>query len=272
MQTESISRPRRDNVAGFEIPLVVTRNSDGHPVHRSMTVLVERAVGATHESPPSTDSLLQAVSALISAVNCALSGESNHARQYLSAACHSLESEPTGLDRKAVLQPRVPLDKCRGGLAPWQVRCVSTHIEGHLTDNIHCEDLSELVDLSLSHFMRAFRDSFGCPPHAYVMKRRIECAQGLMLTTDSGLGQIALECGLADQSHLSRLFRRFVGESPAAWRRARSTTAKPRAQPALPEGSGQSVKHAVGSPRYNPNSDSHLCSTSRGARGDFNRS
>jgi hypothetical protein len=112
MQTESISRPRRDNVAGFEIPLVVTRNADGHLVHRSMTLLVERSVAATRESPPLTDSLLQAVSALINAVNCALSGKSNHARQYLSAACHSLESEPTGLDRPAVLQPRVPLSIC----------------------------------------------------------------------------------------------------------------------------------------------------------------
>jgi AraC-like DNA-binding protein len=69
--------------------------------------------------------------------------------------------------------------------------------------------------------MRAFRESFGCPPHAYLMRRRMECAQGLMLTTNTPLGQIALECGLADQSHLSRLFHKFVGETPAAWRRAR---------------------------------------------------
>jgi AraC-like DNA-binding protein len=91
----------------------------------------------------------------------------------------------------------------------------------HLSETIRCEDLAILVRLSLSHFMRAFRDSFGCPPHAYLMKRRMELAQRLMLTTDTALGCIALECGLADQSHLSRLFQKFVGESPAAWRRAR---------------------------------------------------
>ena len=228
MQTESVSRPRRADVAGFAIPLTVTQNSESHPVPTSMTVLIQGVVAEPHESLPSTHSLLHAVSALISAVNCALSGESNHARQYLSAACHSLESEPAGVNTVPSAQPRVLLDKCRGGLAPWQVRCVLTYIEGHLSENIHCEDLSELVNLSLSHFMRAFRDSFGRPPHAYVMKRRIERAQGLMLTTDSALGQIALECGLADQSHLSRLFQRFIGESPAAWRRARSTAANNR--------------------------------------------
>jgi transcriptional regulator GlxA family with amidase domain len=53
----------------------------------------------------------------------------------------------------------------------------------------------------------------------------MEHAQGLMLTTNTTLGQIALECGFADQAHLSRLFQRFVGESPAAWRRARLTAA-----------------------------------------------
>jgi AraC-like DNA-binding protein len=69
--------------------------------------------------------------------------------------------------------------------------------------------------------MRAFKESFGCAPHAFLIRRRMERAQGLMLTTDEALGQIALACGLADQSHLTRLFQKWVGESPAAWRRAR---------------------------------------------------
>jgi AraC family transcriptional regulator len=54
------------------------------------------------------------------------------------------------------------------------------------------------------------------------MRRRIERAQGVMLRTSSSLAQIAAECGLADQAHLNKSFRRFVGESPGAWRRART--------------------------------------------------
>jgi AraC family transcriptional regulator len=54
------------------------------------------------------------------------------------------------------------------------------------------------------------------------MRRRIERAQGLMLQTNLSLAQIALDCGLADQAHLNKSFRRFVGQSPGAWRRARS--------------------------------------------------
>jgi transcriptional regulator GlxA family with amidase domain len=63
----------------------------------------------------------------------------------------------------------------------------------------------------------------GDSPHGYVMRRRMERAQGLMLSTDASLAQIAADCGLADQAHFSKVFRRFAGESPAAWRRARAT-------------------------------------------------
>ncbi len=72
-------------------------------------------------------------------------------------------------------------------------------------------------------FNVAFRNRIGQSPHDYILQRRVERAQGLMLASDKTLAEIADECGLADQSHFTRLFRRFVGESPAAWRRARVT-------------------------------------------------
>jgi AraC-like DNA-binding protein len=53
------------------------------------------------------------------------------------------------------------------------------------------------------------------------VQRSIEKAQRLMLLTDDPLAQIALDCGLADQAHLSRWFRRLIGVSPAAWRKQR---------------------------------------------------
>jgi AraC family transcriptional regulator len=226
MPTESCSRSRDASVERFSRPLDVLHTvgkTPPNPASMQPAVLFEDAAEDTSCSSPSTHGLPEAVSALIRAVSCALSGESIHARQYLSAAFHSLERASMEQDTAPTDGQRGYLARCGGGLAPWQVRCVSTYIEEHLSETIHCEHLSDLVHLSLSHFMRAFRDSFGCPPHAYLMKRRMERAQGLMLTTDTALGQIALECGLADQSHLSRLFQRFIGESPAAWRRARTT-------------------------------------------------
>ena len=171
--------------------------------------------------PPEMNGMLHAVSALINALNCALAGESENARQYVGDASRSLDAERVSLDSVASASDELFVEPFRGGLAPWQIRCVSTYIEEHLGDCIKCEDLARLVRLSLSHFMCAFRDSFGCPPHTYLMRRRMQHAQGLMLTTDTALGQVALACGFSDQSHLSRLFHKFVGESPGAWRRAR---------------------------------------------------
>lgn len=112
-------------------------------------------------------------------------------------------------------------EEVRGGLAPWQVRKVINHVETHLDRPIRNEDLAAIARLNPSHFGRAFRNSLGEPPHEYVIRRRVERAQGLMLSTGASLSEIALDCGLADQSHLTRLFRRAVGESPRAWRRAR---------------------------------------------------
>jgi AraC family transcriptional regulator len=111
----------------------------------------------------------------------------------------------------------------RGGLAPWQIHRLTAYIVAHLDTTLRTRDLATLVRLSPFHFCRAFRDSMGDSPHGYVMRRRMERAQGLMLSTDASLAQIAADCGLADQAHFSKVFRRFAGESPGVWRRARAT-------------------------------------------------
>jgi AraC family transcriptional regulator len=107
----------------------------------------------------------------------------------------------------------------RGGLASWQLRKVMAYVESRLDQPIRNDELAALARLKTSHFARAFRTSVGEPPHEYVIRRRVARAQGLMLSTNAPLSEIALDCGLADQSHLTRLFRRVVGDSPRAWRR-----------------------------------------------------
>lgn len=166
--------------------------------------------------------MLAAMTALFEAINCAMQGEPANARQHVDRACSTLAADPVVAENFLFPGTEIPgASIVRGGLAPWQIRVLTAHIEAHLEQSIHGEDLAQLARLSLSHFMRAFRDSFGCPPHTFLIKRRMHRAQGLMLTTSAPLNQIALECGFSDQSHLSRLFSRLIGETPAAWRRAR---------------------------------------------------
>ncbi len=107
----------------------------------------------------------------------------------------------------------------RGGLAGWQIRAVAAHVEANLDGSLHVETLAALVGLSASYFCRAFKVSTGETPHAWIMRCRLEHAQGLMLETAESLAHIAAVCGLADQAHLTRLFRRHTGQTPHAWRR-----------------------------------------------------
>ena len=131
-----------------------------------------------------------------------------------NASNHALLNEHRGA------QP-LPNTQVRGGLAPWQIRKLTTYVEANLDHTITTRCLADIARLSSFHFCRAFRDSFGDSPHGYVIRRRMERAQGLMLTTSASLGQIAADCGLADQAHFNKLFRKFAGVSPGAWRRAR---------------------------------------------------
>jgi len=175
--------------------------------------------------PMSLERLQIAVAELFNAVSNTLQQERESAEECIRRASAILRIDVPGESCSIAGPPTsaAPVKLIRGGLAPWQIRRVTTHIETNLNAVITTKDLALLARLSVFHFCRAFRDSFGESPHGYVMRRRLEHAQGLMLTTNASLGEIAADCGFTDQAHLSRLFRRIVGESPGMWRRARAT-------------------------------------------------
>lgn len=106
-----------------------------------------------------------------------------------------------------------------GGLAPWQINRVKNYIEERISNPIALDELAQEAKLSTSYFSAAFKVTFGISPHNYVVERRVEFAKHRMLNSDAPLCEIALDCGLADQAHLSRIFRRVTGTTPSAWRR-----------------------------------------------------
>ena len=111
----------------------------------------------------------------------------------------------------------------RGGLAPWQQKNVDAYVAANIGSTIRVRDLARVTRLSVGHFFRAFRESFGEPPFAHIMRQRIQRAQSLMLNSRASLSQIAFDCGMCDQSHFTRVFRRIVGINPGVWRRQSST-------------------------------------------------
>lgn len=158
--------------------------------------------------------LRSVVAELFTALKESLSDQRGNAEECLRRAATLLEAAELDVSRAP--------SGVRQGLAPWQVRRVISYIEANLDTRIKNSDLAAVARLSVFHFNVAFRKSVGDSPHGYIIRRRMERAQGLMLSTDASLSEIAATCGLADQAHFTRLFRRIVGESPGAWRRARA--------------------------------------------------
>jgi AraC family transcriptional regulator len=179
---------------------------------KSGTAFRDRCAGEGIDGRVTVHQLRSVVADLVVALNQALNDECDTAEECLRRAESVLDS-PHSIS--------LPVAAVQGGLAPWQLRRVTAYVEANLEKTIRNTELALLARLSPCHFNRAFRNSIGDPPHFYIVRRRIERAQRMMLSTESSLSQIAADCGLADQAHLTRLFRRLAGESPAAWRRAR---------------------------------------------------
>jgi AraC family transcriptional regulator len=106
----------------------------------------------------------------------------------------------------------------RGGLAPRRLRLVKDYVEANLADDITLSDLAAVAGVSATHFCRAFHRSVGMPPHRYIIGQRVERAKAMLAQSDRAIAEIALAAGFGNQSHMTVLFRRFVGTTPRRFR------------------------------------------------------
>ena len=109
----------------------------------------------------------------------------------------------------------------RGMLTPLQERRVTSRLLDDLTGEPTLSELASLCGLSRSHFVRAFKQSTGLPPHRWLLMQRVKRAKDLLYGTKLSIAEISSDCGFADQSHFTRVFSRTFGVSPGAWRRQR---------------------------------------------------
>ncbi len=109
----------------------------------------------------------------------------------------------------------------RGMLTPRQFREVKERLLAFSSPSPTIHELAILCNLSRSHFIRAFRQTTGLPPHRWLLLEKFAQAKLLLSTTSLSIAVIASECGFSDQAHFARVFSRIAGVSPSHWRRSR---------------------------------------------------
>jgi AraC family transcriptional regulator len=115
--------------------------------------------------------------------------------------------------------PRIE-PQVRGGLAAWQQRIVTAYIEDHLAESIPLATFAQLVRLSPHYFCRAFKQSFGIPPHRYHTTRRIERAKVLLAKRAISVTDIGLRVGFSETSSFTTAFRKATGLTPSGYHRS----------------------------------------------------
>ena len=106
----------------------------------------------------------------------------------------------------------------RGGLSGRQLKRAIDYLESHLDRDPGLPELAAVAGLSPVYFARQFKRATGLPPHQYLLRRRLERAKRLLSASDEPISTIAIDCGFSHQEHLTRLFRRHCGTTPAAYR------------------------------------------------------
>jgi len=100
----------------------------------------------------------------------------------------------------------------------WRLRRVEEFVEANLEEDIGVGDLAAAADLSVRHFSRSFFRELGTTPHKWLMKRRLEHACKLLVSSSQCIGDIARHSGFSSQSHLTTLMKQNYGTTPNRYR------------------------------------------------------
>lgn len=107
----------------------------------------------------------------------------------------------------------------KGALSRAQLTRVCDYIDHHLGSDLSLVDLAAQAGLSPRHFALRFRRSTNVTPHQYVLARRVERAQQLLLKREARAVDVALALGFSSQSHFIDVFHRTVGVTPRQFQR-----------------------------------------------------
>lgn len=107
------------------------------------------------------------------------------------------------------------------GSVKYNIQPILLYIHTNLKKEISVNELAELACFSKDHFTRVFKSVTGMAPCDYIIRKRIERSQFLLLTTDLSQMGIIEQTGFKSASYFSRIFKKYTGYSPAKYRQQR---------------------------------------------------
>lgn len=99
-----------------------------------------------------------------------------------------------------------------------RIRKIVEFCQKNIEHNITVDMLTDIACVTKSHLMRIFHDKMGVSPLQYVIRKKIQFAQGLLLTTEMTVKEIAEKVGLTDSSYFIRVFKKNIGFTPQEYR------------------------------------------------------
>ncbi|NJK27825.1 MAG: helix-turn-helix transcriptional regulator [Coleofasciculaceae cyanobacterium SM2_3_26] len=110
----------------------------------------------------------------------------------------------------------------KNGLTQYRLREAIAYVNDHLEDSLKLADMAAAAGMSEYYFARSFKQTMGVAPYRYVIQQRVERAKQLLGQKDLAIAEVALQCGFAHQSHLTKHFRQQTGITPKAYREEKS--------------------------------------------------
>ena len=103
----------------------------------------------------------------------------------------------------------------RRSLLEKKIRPSVAYLEKHLTDrHLKMDQVAALSGVSETYFRSLFSEQFGCTPLQYVIEKRVQKAEKLLLETDLPLREIEQVCGFQDHGYFMKQFQRLIGKTP----------------------------------------------------------
>ena len=110
------------------------------------------------------------------------------------------------------------IQEYRGGLPQYKLKAVKEYIHAHLDSDLTLTKLAALVNLSTHYFASLFKQSTGFTLRQYITRCRLEKAKQLLCKTEISIVEIGHEVGFQNQSHFTRVFRKYIKTTPKAYR------------------------------------------------------